>query len=581
MSNFSTIEEILKDLDTNIKTGLSGKEAEKRLDKFGRNEIIKKRKFSSLKILFSQFVNFLIIILILASIVSFVAGKTTTGFVILAIVVLNVFLGFFMEYRAEKSIAALKKMLVSVVRVVRNNKERLLETFLLVPGDIIILQEGMKVPADARILEAVNLEVNEAALTGESMPVVKNEKTGKEPKKENIVFMGTIIVRGYGKAVILKTGMSTEFGKIAGMLSEVKESPSPLRKQIAILAKKIAMVACLIVFLILLTGVIKGIPLFDFEQLMVSLSLFVAVVPEGLLVVLTLALALSVHQMARQKTIIRRLSAVETLGCTQIICTDKTGTLTKNEMVIRKIWTGEKEFNIGEKNFDYGQSLEIPVFLKIGVLCNNAEVYPKEEGEFEILGDPTEASLLVLGEKAGIKEQDLKSRGKFLVEFSFDQKLKRRTVVWQENKKIELLTVGAPETVLSICSKFLKQNQEINLLPVSTQKIINTYQLLASQGYRMLGLAYKKLFLQNRNYKREEIEKDLVFVGLAAIYDPPRPEAFQAIKTCREAGIRTIMITGDNELTALSIAKAVGLVDKGERVISGREIDKMKDKEFF
>lgn len=558
--------------------GLSEEGAKKRLKIFGLNKIAQKRTFSALKIFLSQFRNFLITILILASLIAFLAGKTTTALVVSFVVILNIFLGFFMEYRAEKSIAALKKMLVPTVRVIRQGKEKILETSLLVPGDIIILEEGMKIPADSRLLSAVSLEVNEASLTGESMPVVKTAEANKENETRNLVFMGTIIAKGYGKAVVIKTGMQTEFGKVAGMLAEVKEPPSPLQKQVLILGKKIALIAFSIALLILLVGIFQGKPIFDYDRLMIALSLFVSVIPEGLPVVLTLTLALGVHRMARKKAIIRKMAAVETLGCTQVICTDKTGTLTKNEMVVRKIWTGRKEFNVWEK-FDSLQSPEIPVFLKIGVLCNAAGVRPTEKGGFEILGDPTEASLLVLGEKAGIKEKTAKRQGRFLAEFLFDPVLRRRTAVWEENGKIELLTTGAPETILEISSKFLKEKKEINLSSGLRQEIIKVYQSLAAQGYRMVGLAYKKL-AKEKEYVREKIEHNLVFVGLAAIDDPPRPEAIKAIKTCREAGIRVAMITGDNAMTALAVAQEVGLAQKEEKVMTGKELEQMSDEEL-
>ena len=577
-------EEVLKELKTDFE-GLNEKEAAKRLKIFGSNKITQKRTFSALKIFLSQFRNFLIIILILASLIAFLAGKTTTAIVVSFVVILNIFLGFFMEHRAEKSLAALKKMLVPMVRVIREGKEKNLEISFLAPGDIIILEEGMKIPADARVLEGVSLEVNEASLTGESMPVAKNIEAKRENENQNqnenqnLVFMGTIIVKGHGKAVVIKTGMQTEFGKVASMLAEVKEIPSPLQKQVLNLGKKIAVIAFSIALLILLVGIFQGKPLFDYDRLMVALSLFVSVIPEGLPVVLTLALALGVHRMADKKAIIRKMAAVETLGCAEVICTDKTGTLTKNEMVVRKIWAGGKEFEVGEKKIDSQQSPEIPVFLKIGVLCNAAEVYRKKEGGFEILGDPTEASLLVLGEKGGIKEKIAKSQGRFLAEFPFDSVLRRRTAVWEENGEIELLTMGAPETILEISSKFLKEKEETNLSLDLRQEITKVYQSLAVEGYRMVGVAYKKL-AGEKEYIRKEIEQDLVFVGLAAIDDPPRPEAAKAIKTCQEAGIRVVMITGDNALTALAVAREVGLIEKQEKAITGRELEQMSNKEL-
>jgi len=580
--NFSGTETLEK-----LKTGLEGlsqPEAQKRLKIFGSNKIIKKRAFSALKIFLSQFTNFLIIILILAALIAAIAGKIVEALAISFIVLLNTFLGFFMELQAEKSIHALKKMLLPTVRVIRDGREQIIGTHFLVPGDIIVLEEGNKIPADGRVLEAVNLEVSEAALTGESMPVVKTIDIKDKNEKQNLVFAGTIIAKGQGKAVVIKTGMQTELGKIAGMLSEVKTPISPLQKQTIILGKRIAVIAFSIAAFVLIFGVIAGRPLY--EYLMTGLSLFVAVIPEGLLVVMTLALALGVLRMAHKRAIIRKLAAVETLGSAQVIASDKTGTLTKNEMVVKKVWAGGKEFEVGERKFDLTISPETPVLLKIGVLCNAAEVYPvrdDEGGGFKTLGDPTEASLLVLGEKAGLNEKEVKSRGNFIAEFPFDQLLKRRTVIFEEkDERARVLTVGAPETILEISSKFLKKNQEINLSPTIYQEITHAFQSLASQGYRLLGLAYKVLPSRESVQSREEIEKDLVFTGFVGIYDPPRSEVGLAIKTCKEAGIRVLMITGDNELTALAIAKEVGLVPKNEiEVITGKQLDEMREEEFL
>ncbi len=572
--------EVLEKLKTSLQ-GLSEREVQNRLKIFGYNKISKKKAFSVFKIFFSQFTNFLIIILILAALIALLAEKNTEAVVIFSVVILNTFLGFFMELRAEKSIAALKKMLLPTVRAIRDNKEQIIGIENLVPGDIIVLEEGNKIPADARILKAINLEISEAALTGESMPVSKTEEIEKEDQKRNLVFMGTIITRGHGKAVVVKTGAQTEFGKIADLLREVKEPLSPLQKQIIILGRRLAIIAFSIAAFVLIFGAMTGRPFFDYEHLMISLSLFVAAIPQGLLVVMTLSLALGVLRMAHKKAIIRKLAAVETLGSTQVIVTDKTGTLTKNEMVVKKIWVGGKEFEVGGERFDLGLSPEISTFLRIGVLCNLAEVHPKKEGGFEILGNPTEASLLVLGEKAGLKEKEVKSRGNFIAEFPFDQSLRRSTVVFQENKQLEVLTVGTPETILGVCTKLLIGNQETHLSPELYQDIEQASQSLAAQGYRLVGTAYRALSPQESVQNREEIEKDLVFSGIAAIYDGPRPEAARAIKECRKAGIRIVMVTGDNKLTALAIAKEIGLVPKNEtNVVTGKQLDEMGEEKL-
>jgi len=575
------IEQLLKQLNTNEINGLTEEEVKKRLKKFGYNKIAEKKRFRVLLIFFRQFYDFLTLLIIISTLIALFMGKIPTAIAVGIIVVINIILGFIMEYKSEKSLDVLKNMLISKARVIRDGKEQLIDYSLIVPGDIIIIEEGQKIPADARILEESNLTINESSLTGESMPVKKytdDNLLAKKKKNENMVFLGTVVVLGHGKAVVIATGKFTEFGKIAESLSEIKEPLSPLQKQVAKLGKLISFVGLILAVLILILGELQGIYFLSYKQLMLALSIFVSVIPAGLLVVMTLTLAIGVQRMAKEKTIIKRLSSVETLGSCQIICTDKTGTLTENKMTAKKIWTGERFFEIKDV-FDVKQSIDTEILIRAGVICNSAEVHKNEKGDWNILGDPTEASLLVLGEKAGYNEKETKGKGEILKEFSFEQKLRRRAVLFKENGELFFYSIGSPENILEISSFYLKDGKDIILNEKYREEIKNVFLSLAAEGYRIIAIAGKRRVEPSSS--RKELEKEMSFYGLVVLYDPPRPEVKKAIEECKEAGIRVVMITGDNELTALAIAKEVGLVSEKEEVIRGLDIEKMNNEELL
>ena len=571
------IKQVLKSLETNENNGLSQEEAEKRLKKYGYNKIAEKKKFSAFNIFIRQFYDFLTLILIVSTFLALFVGKIPTAIAIVIVVVINVILGFVMEYKSEKSLEALKQMLKDRTRVIRNGKEQMIDSLLIVPGDIIVIEEGQQIPADARIIEEVNLKVNQSALTGESVPVQKDILDPKN-KDADIVFLGTTAVTGHGKAVVVTTGKETEFGKIAKSLSEIKEPLTPLQKQVVKLGKLIVFIGFILATLILILGVLQGKPFLDHYQIILALSIFVSVVPAGLLVVMTLTLAIGVKQMAHEKAIIKKLSSVETLGSTQIICTDKTGTLTDNKMTVKKVWIAGKFFEV-EDSVNVKQSKDLETLVKAGIICNSAEINKDEQGEWNILGDPTEASLLVLGEKAGYNEQETKDKGILLKEFSFEQKLRRRAAIFKENNEISFISIGSPENILEISSFYLKDCQKIVLDKDYREIIEKTFYSLAKQGYRMIALS-KKIIQEQKKYKRQELEKEMVFLGLVALYDPPRQGVKEAIQKCRDAGIKTIMITGDNELTAMAIAKEVDLIEGEKRVMLGKDIEKMSDDEL-
>ena len=576
------IEQVLEQLKTNPIFGLTEEEAKKRLEEFGYNKIAEKKRFSALVIFFRQFYDFLTLILIVSTLIALFVNKIPTAIAVGIVVIINIILGFIMEYKSEKSLEALKNMLVPKSRVIRNGKEQLIDFSLIVPGDVIVINEGQKIPADARIIEEANLKADESPLTGESMPVQKyTDSNIPVQKKENqkMVFLGTTAVTGHGKAIVIATGKKTEFGKIAQSLSEIKEPLTPLQKQVINLGKLITFIGFILAILLLILGQLQGIHFLSSEQLMLALSIFISITPSGLLVVMTLTLAIGVQRMAKDKTIIKRLSSVETLGSTQIICTDKTGTLTENKMTAKKIWTGGKFFDIGD-SFNSTQSKDVDFLIRAGIICNSATVHKNKKGGWDILGDPTEASLLILGEKAGYPENKVKSKGKILKEFSFEQELRRRAVVFEENEEISFFSIGSPENILEISAFYLQNEKIIALDEKNREEVEKVFLSLAANGYRIIGLSSKKITAQ-QEYSRKNLEKEMVFLGLVALYDPPRPEVKSAIQECKDAGVRVVMITGDNELTALAIAKEVGLVDKDEKVIKGEDIEKYNDKELL
>ncbi len=598
------VKEVIKKLKTDEKNGLNSIEVKKRLEEYGLNEIAKKKKFSTLKLFFKQFYDFLTLLLIISTIIAFFASKIPTAIAIGIIVLINIPLGFFMEYKAEKELKALKNMLKSSARVIRDNKEQLIDFTLIVPGDIVIIEEGQKIPADARIIEENNLAVNESSLTGESVPVEK-EVIVKKENNSNMIFLGTVATRGTAKAVVVATSKNTEFGKIAESLMEIKKPITPLQKQVANLGKLISSIALVLAIFTLLLMQLQGLTFWEAENLKIALSIFVTIIPAGLLVVMTLTLALGVKKMAKEKVLVKQLSSVETLGSTQIICTDKTGTLTENRMTIKKVWVNNHFFEIKDKIRIQPQS-DLEQLIKAGVLCNSAEVFQNKDGMWNILGDPTEASLLVLGEKAGFKERDLKEQGN-IFDFPFDQKILRRMTVFEnfnlKNKPL-LISIGAPENILEISSHYLNNNKSQKIDKNYKKLIEKTFLSLAAQGYRVIGLASKKINsrgltplegssgiamptspagLLRSDFKATnmESEKDFTFIGFVALYDPPRLEVKDSIQECKKAGIKIVMITGDNSLTALTIAQEIGLIEKDiearNRVIIGSEIEKISD----
>jgi Ca2+-transporting ATPase len=574
--------------------GLSPEEARARLVVHGPNRLREEAGQSPLLLFARQFTDLLIVILAVAAVISGLLGEWLDAAVILAIIVLNGVIGFLQEYRAGKALEALKKMIAPVARVIRGGAEGMIDARDLVPGDIILLGEGDRVPADGRLLETVALQADEAPLTGESAPVSKDAALVCPPGETihcrgNLVFLGTVITRGRGRAVVTATGMATEFGKIATAVAEEPVEPTPLQEKLAYLGKQLSAAALAIVAVIFLVGLARGLPALD--MFLIAVSLAVAAIPEGLPAVVTITLSQGVQRMAEKHAIVRRLPAVETLGAATVICTDKTGTLTLNEMTVRMVFLNGTFLRVtGEGYAPWGgfldegsgtavSPLEVPGMqdlLGAGVLCNNAGLMVDVTGKPEILGDPTEASLLVLAEKAGLGREALLAARPFAREIPFDSGRKMMTVVRATEDGDRAYVKGAPEVLLARCSRVLRDGGERALGDPEREAILSASDRMASGALRVLGFAYRDL--PSRGIPDGDIEEDLVFTGLAGMMDPPRPEARVAVAACRKAGIRVIMITGDNPLTAGAVARELDLETGG--ILTGPELDRVTDAEL-
>jgi len=571
----------LTSLNVKEKQGLTNTEVEKRRAIYGKNIITSKKKIKPLIIFLRQFKNFIVYILLFALIVSFLTKDYKDSAVIAVILIFNAFFGFFQEYKAEKAIEALKKYSALKSKVLRNGKIVFIDSSEIVPGDIIILEEGDKVPADARVIESNNLQLLESSLTGESTAVSKvinSLKTNLSiADQKNMVFSGTLVTKGRGKAVVTDTAMKTQIGKIADSLSEVKDKQTPLQRKLASFGKWVGIAVIIIAILIFIVGVSKeGAWSLLFQGnytdfliaskvwLLTALAIAVAAVPEGLPAIVTISLALGVRKMVKTNTLVRRLPAVETLGSTTIICSDKTGTLTRNEMTVRKAYINLKEYEISGSGYQLEGKItnngkDLPTkeafIFRIGALCNNSFLQ-EDAKQIEMKGDPTEAALLVSAEKAGMDTKSLDKNWKRVGEIPFDSQRKMMSTINKNLKsgKEYVFSKGAPEVILNRCSKILIAGKAIPLTEKTKKQILNKNEEFAKNSLRVLAFAYKE--------KKGELEEKLIFVGLQAMIDPPRDNVKSSIKKCNDAGIRVIMITGDNRHTAEAIAKEIGIKGK-------------------
>ncbi|MFT9498094.1 cation-translocating P-type ATPase [Anaerosolibacter sp.] len=591
-----TLCEVSERLYTNMSEGLTQKEVEKRLNQYGINAFENKKQRSLFSMFLNQFDGFIIKLLLGASGISLLLGQVADAATILVIIGLEAALGVWQEYKAEKSLDALKQISSPTAHVLREGVTIEIPAKQLVPGDIICLYTGDQVPADARLLEGNQLEVIESSLTGESYAVSKQAIDSLDANlplgdRRNMLYMGTSVVRGNGKAVVVSTGMDTEMGKIAGMLNDVEEEKTPLQKDLNKLAKVISMGCLGICGIITLGGILGGHPLF--EMLSTGVSLAVGAIPEGLTTVLTISLAFGVQRMAKKNAIVKTLPAVETLSCTKVICTDKTGTLTKNEMTVKEISTFDKAIEVSGEGYNHhgnlflqGQVLDVSKhedlswMLTAAALCNNASIQETMDGQYEIKGDPTEAALLVAIEKSGISPDDFSCYTREH-ETPFDSETKRMTAICSDTKgDYYAFTKGAADRIIHQCSHIMIGHAVETLTQAHMDEMMNKNENLASQGLRVLGLAYRPLQYKPDSLDDPEIEENMIFLGLIGMMDPPRPEVKDAVRKCHQAGIKVVMITGDHKSTAASIAGSIDLLTKDGLVLSGEELDTMTEDEL-
>jgi Ca2+-transporting ATPase len=587
------VNEVVKKLASDKERGLSEKEALSRLELYGKNQLPESGGVSVFSLFLNQFSSVIIWILLGALIISGFLGETIDSLAIATIILLNALIGFYQEYRSERSLEALKKMTKPISRVIREGKLQTISSMFLVPGDLVMLEAGDMIPADGRIVSITQLATQEASLTGESSTIGKFIDEINKPDlaigdRKNMAFMGTVVVRGKGTMIVTETALKTELGEIAQLLTQ-KEEPTPLQKQLAQVGYQLVFVCIGIVSIIFLLGIFRGneyIPM-----LLTALSLAVAAIPEGLPAVVTVALSIGVHRMAKKNAIIRRLLSVETLGGASVICTDKTGTLTKNEMTLQKIWQNGNTFDItgigyspegeylqNQNPISPDSNADLNLALKIGTLCNGAGLV-QNNGQWYIVGDPTEGALLVAAAKAGISKDNLVSEYKFISEIPFDSERKRMSMLYSMQQKNILFVKGASDVITELSTSMIVNGQKISMTENDKKNIHQVNNELASQALRVLAVAYREIPRYTTEIQ-ESAEQDLTFVALVAMMDPPRPEVKDAIKKCARAGIRTIMITGDHKETARAIGKILDIVDEKAETITGSELDKMSDAEL-
>lgn len=635
-----TGEQVLQHLQVHDE-GLTTEEAEKRLKHYGLNQLREAPRPGFLTLLWRQLSSFVVLLLIIASAVSMLLGDYVEAIAIMLIVVLNAALGIVQEQRAEQALAALKKLAAPDAQVIRDGVRKSVPAYNLVPGDIVFLEAGNFIPADLRLLEAINLQVEEASLTGESLPVQKNAATVLDKQvplgdRKNTAFMGTVVTYGRGRGVVTDTGMLTQLGLIATMLQNVEIEETPLQKRLNQLGKSLSIISLILVTVVFAVALINNTNidlLFNApgqyfetfaeqitEVFIIAISLAIAAVPEGLPAVVTISLALGMREMIQRHALIRKLSSVETLGSATVICSDKTGTLTQNEMTVTRLWadgqfvhvTGTGYVPFGEFQID-GKKINVedyPAILSIlwlGLLNNDSFIETTGEHEssktYRIVGDPTEGSLLVAAAKAGAIHLDIKEAYPRENEIPFDSERKRMVTIHhvsdtnanefspfhahgEQNQGFDLVAVkGAPDIVLNLCAKYLNQNGEpVELSQEAKKKIFDANDAMTHDALRVLGFAYQVVDDVPDNpedIKTEDVEKDLIFVGLVGMIDPPREEVKPALEKARLAGIRTVMITGDYPNTAKAIAESIGLLRPGKKVMTGAQLDEANDAELI
>ncbi|MCX7568414.1 calcium-transporting P-type ATPase, PMR1-type [Tumebacillus sp. DT12] len=579
--------------------GLTDAEADHRREQVGENKLNEAEQKSLLTMFLNQFRDFMVLVLLAATLVSGLLGEHADAVTIIAIIIVNGILGFWQELRAEKSLASLKQLTAPTSHVIRNGQKLTIPASELVPGDIIFLEAGDRVPADVRVLQSSGLEAEEAALTGESLPVQKANAAIPDANatlgdRKNMCYMGTMITRGKGRAVVTATGMQTEMGLIADLIQTAEEMETPLQRRLDQLGKILVYVALGITAVVVVTGILHGNDLYT--MFLAGVSLAVAAIPEGLPAIVTVALALGVQRMIKRKAIVRKLPSVETLGAATVICSDKTGTLTQNKMTVQKVWVGgqfydvtgngyapQGEFLYSGKAIDPHRRQDLKRLLEVSVLCNNAVLYEdknKKHTDWAVQGDPTEGALVVLGAKAGLYPEAMEEMQPRLDEIPFDSTRKMMSVLTRDQKnELFMLTKGAPDILLDRCGYLLIDGKVTPLTSSLRRSILQANQAMGMDALRCLALAYRPL-KDPSHFQKGDPERDLIFVGLVGMIDPPRPEVFDAIQRTKKAGIKTIMITGDHQVTAEAIARQLGILPQGGLTVNGQDLYNMSDKEL-
>ena len=548
-----SIDEVLKNVESNY-NGLTAEEASKRIPKYGKNELVEEEKPGPLRRFLGQFKDFLIILLIVAALAAAFIGDTTDAAVIFVVVVLNAVVGFIQENRAEEAMEKLKGMSSTEAVVVRDAENQKIAAAELTIGDVVVIEEGDNIPADIRILKSYDLLIDESALTGESKPVHKDENAVSEEDTKNLAFMDTSVSSGRGRGVVVEIGMNTAIGKIAEMIQE-EEAKTPLQERITGLGKMMGIIALVVCSAIFALQFFKGVPLV--ENFMTAVALAVAAVPEGLPAILTLTLALGMQRMAKSNAVVRKLLAVETLGSCTTICTDKTGTLTKNKMTVR------------QTKITYPEMV-----YKISALCNNSSM-----SKGKIIGDPTDGAVLIFADENGYNREELEKTHRRVFEIPLDSERKRMTTVNEWDDERYVLTKGAPEIVLQRCSRVETDGEISDITQENKDEVLNDLKEMTSESLRVLAFAYRKVKPGEGFDDKDGLENDLIFVGLVGMMDPPRKEAQDAVTLCKKAGINVVMITGDHKDTAAAIASEIGILNGG-KVLTGSDLDKLNDDEF-
>jgi Ca2+-transporting ATPase len=625
-SHIRPVPDVVRDLETHLHDGLSAAEAMARLDSYGSNELKEQPRPTVWHMFIAQFNNFLVLLLLAASLIAILLGEFVDASAIIAIVIVNAIIGVIQEYKAENALRALKKMAAPTAQVVRDSYTQTIPARELVPGDIVLLEAGNYIPADVRLVESVNLKIDEASLTGESHPVEKDaalvlDKEVPIGDWRNTAFMSTLVTYGRGRGIVTTTGMHTQIGLIAEMIQSYEEEQTPLQQKLAELGKWLGSAALSICGIIFLVGIVRDTQVGLFlaqgplaylftsqkrivELFMTAVSLAIAAVPEGLPAVVTICLALGMQRMVRRHALIRKLPAVETLGSATAIGSDKTGTLTQNEMMVVRLWVDGKriimtgrgyqpsgKFLLQDQPFDPRSDPASELLLRGALLCNDAQlerVEPQDGSRptFRMVGDPTEGALVVAAAKAGLWKDEQEIAFPRMAEIPFDSERKRMTTIHQIQTQVVgdapyvAFVKGAPDVLLDLCSGILSGDGVRPLSEAKREEILQANEKMASDALRVLGVAYRSLGAVPQELAPQAVENDLVFVGLLGMIDPPRPEARDAVRTCRRAGIKPVMITGDYKNTAIAIARELAMLQADHRVLAGDELDRLSDEEF-